>query len=387
MSKTRRLESAAHSTPTMERIMRNLILALSLTAGGAAAQQYTYLPASSSPGTQELPRFTETPWMRANARVQLFYDTIEASGAAFTATELSLRMDGPIPRVGAPGPFRIDRLRIRIGTTTVPRPGSAFAANLSQPLTTVFDQPVTYWPDQGSFAPEPWGGLNGGLTFAFQAPAQVVIPAGGWLVIELQLEGNNLGGSAHALLDASLGTGGAAGGAASSSGTGCSAGGPLPATVLTTGRHAPGGAYWIHGDNLGANAPVAAMIGLSDMVWGGLPLPIQLPGTACTIYASFDLALPLVADASGSVSAAAGAPVVVPADGSLQSLQLFHQLVSVVPGANPWNLVLSDKRTVDLGSYDPIIPGAYFVAHDSDAGAALANEVKPAGLAVRLRLQ
>ncbi|HLU38360.1 MAG TPA: hypothetical protein VK081_03185 [Planctomycetota bacterium] len=365
------------------------ILLLAALASGAAAQTELYMPASRIPANQELGSYRVEPFMQRAARVQMFYDATEAGAASFVATRMSFRFDGPIPAVGAPGPFRIQRVVIRVGTTTVGIPGPVFGDNLSHPLTTVFDGPATFWPDQGSIVPEPWGGLNDGLTFAFNQPVSITIPPGGFFVIDMSVDGNDIDGRGHALVDAAIGSGGAVNGVAFSSDLGCSV---TPngsaATIATSGTHAPGGVHSIHGTNLGANAPVFAIVGASDAQasFGQLPLPV--PGTSCTIYTSWDIILPLQANASGEVPEfAPGSHIAIPALPWFQHVTLYEQLVSYVPGANPWGLVFSDKRTVQLGTLTPPNPGFYAVSHSADAFASVADDTGPHGYALRVTTQ
>ena len=372
--------------------MRNLtpcLFAAALTSV-AAAQSFLYLPASGAPATSELNSYRIVPFMRSAARVQMFYDAGEVGASTFTATSASLRYDGPIPPVGASGPFSIQRVKVEVGSTTVAIPGPEFARNLSQPLTTAFDGTLTYWPDQGTSGPEPWGGPNDKLTFAFAQPVVVTIPPGGFLVVQLSIEGNDSGGQAHTMLDAARGGGGAVDGFAVSSGSGCSAAQGQPdASIETSGVHAPGGVHSIHGTNLGANAPVFALLGVSDRnaSFGALPFPV--PGTACSLYTSWDLTLPgVLADASGAIAPfARGTTVALPAVPQLSGGALYEQLVSYVPGANPWGLVFSDLRTVVLGQLVPPSPGFYAVSHGFSATAPVADDAGPYGYALRLQVQ
>ena len=246
--------------------MRHAFLpCLCLAAASLSAQNYAYLPATANP-TGELSSYSLVPFMQPNARMQLFYDANEVASTG-VANQVSLRFDGPIPQVGAPGPFTIQRLQIRVGVTTVATPGATFAANLSQPLTTAFDGPWTYYPDPGTAFPHPWGAPNNSLAFPFTNPVPVSIPAGGLLVIELVMDGNNIAqfGFSHAIVDGVRTTGGPQNGTAANYGTGCSAGSGPTATIGTTGTLAPGAAFFWNGQNLGANAPVFAFLGL--MVW------------------------------------------------------------------------------------------------------------------------
>lgn len=372
----------------MQPTRASLLLAAALSAP-AAAQNYLYMPASGAPQTQELGSFRIVPLMRPSARTQMFYDATEAGASSFTATRVSLRYDGPIPPVGAPGPFVFQRLKIRVGATSVRIPGPEFAANLTQPLTTVFDGTVTYWPDQGTSGPEPWGAFNDRLSFPFSQPVQITIPSGGYFVLDLTIEGNTLNGQAHTMLDAALGTGGPLDGSAISIGSGCSAtSGGMNATIVTSGVHAPGGVHSIHGENLGANAPVAALIGGSDTVAPFGPLPLLLPGTACSIYTSSDLMLPLQADSAGVLAPfARGSTVAIPPLLMFQGARLYEQLASFVPGANNWNLVLSDERVITLGMLVPPSPGFFAVSHGFDATAPIADDTAPVGYALRVETQ
>src|SRR5687767_1195240 len=120
-----------------------------LLASAATAQGFLHLPASLSPATSELPNYALAPFAHGNSRVQMFFAASDVGASSFTANGRSLRWGGPLPQVGAPGPFGIQRLTLRIGATSVALPGATFAANLSQPLTTVLDGPWTYSPDPG----------------------------------------------------------------------------------------------------------------------------------------------------------------------------------------------------------------------------------------------
>lgn len=361
------------------------IVALCLPLG---AQSFLHLPATENPGSFELNKWNDVPFMRKDARVQVFYSAAEVGSASFTAREISLRYDGPIPRIGAPGPFTIQRLQIRVGTSTVAQPDSVFATNLSQPLTTVFDSQVSYFPDPQAGIPEPWGGPQNTLTFAFDNPLLVAVPANGWFVVEMIVENNSNDGMTHALLDAFADTSGWTDGFASSSGQGCPPGAGLgTARISTSGIHAPGAAHSIHGTNLGANAPVVAFIGASDTVSSIGPLPFTLPGTSCNIYTSWDLNRLTQADGTGSVRAFdRGTMVPVPADAAFNGLTVYEQLLSYVVQANaPWDFVLSDKRTVQLGSFFPPTKGVYTIS-SNDPGASVADFVGTRAYALRVRI-
>ena len=367
--------------------MNTVALCLCSAMASLSAQNYLQLPATANPSS-ELPNYSLVPLMQVNSRVQMFYTATEAGSAAFTADQLELRFDGPIPQVGAPGPFAIQRLRILVGSTTVAMPEARFAMNLSQPLTTVFDGPHTFYPDPGSASPHPWGGPNNGLLFPFLAPVSVTIPSGGWLVIELVMEGNNIAnfGYAHAILDGATTTGGVVNGTAVNFGQGCAIGTGAPATIGSSGLRAPGAAHFLTGQNLGSNSPVFAIFGLSNTTSTLGALPYTLPGTNCASLTSIDLTSLLFADVTGAIAAnQPGAALPIPADNAFLGLVLYEQLAAYVAGANSWNLVVSDGLMVTLGSLAPLGRGTYTVQNGESATSPVAIDVKPFGFAMRLR--
>ncbi|MCB9885743.1 MAG: hypothetical protein H6838_09635 [Planctomycetes bacterium] len=360
------------------------ILLCSLTAGLAAQNQLT-LPATANPAL-ELPNYSLLPFMAHDARLQMFFDATEVGAATFTATELSFRYDGPIPPVGSPGPFTIADLQIRVGTTTVAVPESRFANNLTTPLTTVFSGPWTYFPDQLASGPQPWGESNDSLHFVFNAPLPITIPTGGWLVVEMAMTDNNFTGYAHTFLDGVTTTGGPIDGQSVNYGAGCAINASaVPATIGITGLRAPGAAHFLTGDHLGANSPVVVMFGLDDTQGAFGPLPYNLPGTNCALLTSVDATSLVLADASGSLIAGQpGAAFAVPNIPVAAGLVVYEQLGALVPGANPFDVVLSDALAVTLGSMAPLGRGTYTVVNDQGANAPIATEVKPFGFAVRI---
>ncbi len=351
-----------------------------------AAQNYLYLPATANPANTELSNYAMSPLMTTDAKAQFFFSAAEAGAAFFAATELALRFDGPIPQVGAPGPFVIQRLTIDVGVSTVGRPESRFAANLTTPLLTVFDQGISFLPDQGSKTPDDWGGTNNTLVFPFSAPAGIAIPPGGWFVVQITVRGNANNGLAHAMLDAKK-IASLANGSATSSGLGCAADPQAPnATILSQGTYAPGCAHSLYGAGLGANSAVLTMLGASDQNFGGLTLPFLLPGTGCSAYCSFDLALPQVADATGAIAAQTASSFVgVPPEPAFNGAAFFAQHVALVPAANQYGVVLSDKRTIQLGSYAPPQNGIWYVSNSASANASHATVADALGLALRVK--
>jgi hypothetical protein len=371
---------------------RFLPIAVAAAVGGAAVSQtYIHLPASLSPATNELPEYNLRPFMQPNSRVQMFFDATEVGSSSFTATELSLRWDGPVPQVGASGPFTIQRLRIRIGGTAVAVPGAGFDANLTAPLAQVLDSSWTYSPDPGIAAVHPWGDPNDSLRFPFTTPAPVTIPPGGFLVVELLVDGNNISnfGFAHALLDGARATGGPVNGSAISFGLGCPAGpGAANATIGTTGQYAPGAAHYVTGQSLGANTLALVVVGTSNTLGSVGALPFAVAGSPCSIYTSFDFLLLAVTDGSGALTANGQAiGLAVPANPAFAAIDLFEQILSYAPGATSFDFAFSDARQVTLGSWSPAGRGTWTVSHGSSTSVPFADRVEAFGLAVRLRLQ
>ncbi|MFO1030965.1 MAG: hypothetical protein U1F60_07805 [Planctomycetota bacterium] len=345
------------------------------------AQGTVALPATANPNS-ELPNFSLVPFMQPNARVQMFYDAAEVGGAPFVADRMSMRFDGPIPQVGAPGPFTIARLQVRVGVTDVLAPGMHFQSNLTAPTTTVFDGPVTYLPDSGSQSPGPWGGTNDTLSFPFSAPLAIAVNPGQWLVVELVMEGNNIAsfGFAHAIVDGITATGGATNGTTTTIGAGCSVTPNAPAASLVVdGLVAPGGTHYLKGQNLGSNRFGAVIVGFSE-VPGGMPI-----GQAgCNLFVTPDAIAFLGYDANGALPAN-GIPLSIPANPAFSGVWLFEQLASADFSLPDDGIVMSNALQVTMGTFTMPDRGVYMVAHDLDDEAEYANMVKPFGFAVRFR--
>jgi hypothetical protein len=372
--------------------MNHLTVAACLCLAGASlsAQSYLQMPDTAN-ASAELSGFDDLglPFMSQNTRVQMFFDATEVGSSGFVADELALRYDGPIPQVGAPGPFTITRLQVRIGVTGVPMPGATFANNLTQPLTTVYDGPWSFLPDPGSSSPHAWGGVGNTLRFPFSTNVPIAIPAGSWLAVEFVVEGNNIFsfGYAHAILDGTSTSGGITDGTAVTFGQGCEAGvGQPPAAISTFGTYAPGAAHHVNATGLGANTIAVCVFGVDNLQTGGIPLPLTLPGTTCTVYVDPIFMNPILTDAAGAITGVQPAATLsMPADTAFNGLAVFEQVLSLVPAANPWGFVLTDAAQVDLGTFVTPGRGTYAVSHDTNANALYANDVRPFGYAMRLR--
>jgi hypothetical protein len=368
--------------------MKNLIAPsafLLAFAAPALAQNALLLPATTNLAA-ELPNYELQPFASSDARVQMFYDATEVGTSTFTASELSFRYDGPIPPVGSPGPFTIQQMEVLIGVTTVPMPGARFADNLTQPLTTVFSGPKTYFPDNGYSGPQAWGATNDSLRYVFNAPVTITIPSGGWLVVELRMRNNNFLGYAHTFLDGAATTGGSVDGASTTYGQGCSVSATAPAVAIgSAGKRAPGAAQFVTGQNLGANGVALVMHGLDNTQSPFGPLPFTLPGTACDLLVSPDALVLALANAAGELNTTSlGNAFTVPADPVFAGLVIHQQLAALAPAANAYGAAFSNAQTVTFGTIQPLGRGTLIATNEWASDAPVATQVRSFGYALRI---
>ncbi len=118
----------------------------------------------------------------------------------------------------------------------------------------------------------------------------------------------------------------------------------------------------------------------------GGSLPFQLPGTGCSFFVSPDLWGLAFSDAGGTLDGQqAGTAIAIPGDNAFTGLVLFSQLAAYVPGANGFDLVLSDALQTTLGSMLPVGRGTYAVSHAASATDPIATDVNAFGYALRIR--
>ncbi|MGE3174980.1 MAG: S8 family serine peptidase [Planctomycetota bacterium] len=87
------------------------------------------------------------------------------------------------------------------------------------------------------------------------------------------------------------------------------------------------------------------MLGLSDQVYNGTPLPIPLPGApGCNVRVALDLTFLTVTDANGT----SGVSLFVPADPNLLGVSLFHQWLVFDP-INALGIVVSPSASSRVG--------------------------------------
>lgn len=130
-------------------------------------------------------------------------------------------------------------------------------------------------------------------------------------------------------------------------GSGCIATGrtsPMrPRFASTALWHLNAMAVQLGGSDGPANAAAVGVLGFSNTTFGGLPLPLLLPGSQtapsgpCTVYCDVVLDVPGVLDAGGG----ANLPVQTAIAPELHGLTFFHQLWAFDPPANPMGLVTS----------------------------------------------
>jgi hypothetical protein len=365
-----------------------LRLGLTFTALLAAAPaQPVALPATLTPLTNELPHQYGLPFMVANCRLQVLYDEAELGGATtLLVNRIALRYDGPSG--AAVRAHRIDRLSARLGSSRVSSAsaGSEFAANRTQPLTTVWSGPFDYLTD-GSVVrgPEAFGGAQGALALPLAQPLAFAVPPGGALVFELDSEGNDNAGDA-AWLDACIDPSNRLGaGFDEKNGRGCPVGLLATSPALdVTGTFEPGGALHVSGAGFAPNAPVA--VAFTSSV---LASPLAFPSTnpICWAYIDVGTTLSTMLSASGNDGRFRGEPLPVPKRPASAGAVLYVQAVTPVAPftGNSFGLASSNYRTIHIGILRTPGVGAWTAAHAGDASAAVASNAFYGGLALLLQ--
>lgn len=369
--------------------MRRLLASWAVLAAAAAAQGS--LPVSRAPDTNDLNAFSPVPFGVAQARVQVFFEAVELPAAAFVANRLLLRYDAA--GSGAGTAHSVARLTVRAGVTGlgVAGLGATFAANLTQPLTTVVPGVRLDYRADGapSGGPKPFGGPNGQFRFAFAQPVAVAVPSGGAFAVELVVEGNSNAGLDGAALDLHLDASASQGlGAAQTNGRGCPAGPALLGSTLETlGAYQPGTAFTIFGANYPANTPVATLLTIKLL---GAPLPLPLTSPVCWVYVDHatGVAFPLtISGGGGEIQAFGGENTIpIPKTPGLCGAVIYVQNAAPIPlwQGNGFGVQSSNYRTIVLGCPAPPQVKAWQAAHTSNAAAPVANVAFNGALAVRV---
>jgi len=129
-------------------------------------------------------------------------------------------------------------------------------------------------------------------------------------------------------------------------GSGCA--GTLPQTPrlrahpLWSSAPVLGGQFFALVDRVPAGSPVGGVLGLSDSVYGAVPLPLSLTPfgmTGCELLASAEATILI---GTASTAGEANWVFTVPATPSLAGFAFFQQGIALVPGANPAGLVFTN---------------------------------------------
>ncbi|MFO1052462.1 MAG: serine hydrolase [Planctomycetota bacterium] len=102
--------------------------------------------------------------------------------------------------------------------------------------------------------------------------------------------------------------------------------------------------------NGGASTPVIALIGFSNSIWSGTPLPLSLGllgAPACSLRVSPDVTF----NAATSASGIASINLQLPDQTALIGAHLYSQFVVVAPGANGLGLALSNGLDTSIGGW------------------------------------
>jgi hypothetical protein len=112
-----------------------------------------------------------------------------------------------------------------------------------------------------------------------------------------------------------------------------------------TGVPEIGGSYTLTLAKALANAPVVLVSGFSDQLFGGVPLPLPLPGApGCNLLVAADVAFIQFASPTGTSSFT----IAVPASIGLIGTELFHQWAVFDP-VNALGLVVSNAGKASIG--------------------------------------
>ncbi len=117
-------------------------------------------------------------------------------------------------------------------------------------------------------------------------------------------------------------------------GAGCGTSRSGPALDLYAGSPVIGGGYVLLASGLPGGRPVFHWLGLSDAIWNGVPLPLDLSPLGfggCAILASLELELPSVTtDNRGRARIA----IAIPAQPFLRGRRVYHQALAIDTSSN-----------------------------------------------------
>ncbi len=115
-------------------------------------------------------------------------------------------------------------------------------------------------------------------------------------------------------------------------------------TLVGSGTPDAGATYGLAVDRAAERAPLAWILGVSNRMWGAIPLPLSLPGK-CALLCSMDILKAGQVDFGGGATTTFGLPNVT----SLIGLGFYHQALIVDPKANALGVVLTNGLTGRIG--------------------------------------
>ena len=159
--------------------------------------------------------------------------------------------------------------------------------------------------------------------------------------------------------------------AATNVGTGCIATGRQVVASASSSYAPASSSVTLTADTLTALAPGALVLGLSVTSWGGLGLPIVLPGTTgyrsltCTVYTDARVTLPQASTQAGTLSQTFSLPLSAATVGAYA----YHYGFTLDSAANAFGAVTSDARLTWFGD-GKTVGGACRVVAPTSATAA-----------------
>lgn len=272
----------------------------------------------------------------------------ELKGTPRTIKGIAFRRDGQTTSFNNTAATVLVTAKASTAATTAATVSGTFAANHGANKATVTAFTVVQWPASSYEGPAP------DLWFPIMFNTPYNFDGTGPLAVEVQVtsrthtssyyfdwESNTNGVSNPQSYDASFGTG-------------CTTSTQTNPMLLTGGSQSnwPNSSVTLtySGQRMPPSTLISMVIGTDKTNIAGLPLPLQLPGTAtapsgpCTIYTNVLLAVPALTNANGSMTFNLGFGV----NPFFNGLHVYAQAAALDPVANPLGLVLSNAEVHNL---------------------------------------
>ncbi len=316
-----------------------LLLSLGSLAAAPAAQSSVYTPAHFQ--NTEGPSYAFSGIGTASTPSVLLSVLDELQGTPRQIRAVSFRRDGQSNWSQWPASTMLVNIYASTAQTTSSTVDATLANNHGTPKTTV----ATFSLVQ--FAATSSTGLLEPFGYRFPFPQPYSFNGAGPLCLEIQVQSRN--STQYLYLDYVSYSNSNPAPITLQTGTGCKTTGSTNAANLSGygSGNWPGKAVTLNysGYYLPANGVVSALLGGSNSTVGGLPLPIELPGTrsapsgACTLYNDILVQIPALTDPSGNLTLNLGLPVIPYFNG----LSIFCQIVAPDQTANGWHFVLTNQ--------------------------------------------